>query len=307
MHDLIIIGAGPAGLTAALYAGRFKLDTLVLEKFVVGGQILLTPSIENYPGFPGGIASDKLIDAMKQQVDELGVKIVEAEALDITVERGQHHAYTVITREEAFKTKCIIVAAGARWKKLGVPGEEQLIGKGVSYCATCDGPLFRNKAVVVVGGGDKAIEEALFLTAYASKVTLVHRRQEFRAAQILLDKARGNPKIEFVLDATVEEIKGPAGFVESVTIRDLKTNAQRAHACQGVFIFIGISPNSDFIKKKVETDENGFIITDDSMKTSLHGVFACGDCRKKSLYQVVTGCGEAAVACHSAHTYLLNR
>jgi thioredoxin reductase (NADPH) len=307
MHDLIIIGAGPSGLTAALYAGRYKLDTLLLEKMAVGGQILLTPSIENFPGFPGGIATDQLIGALKKQVEDVGVPIKVAEAVRIGVERGpHHHAYTVYTEGECFKSKCLIIASGAGWKKLGVAGEELMTGRGVSYCATCDGPLFRNKEIVVVGGGDKAFEEAIFLSAYASKVTLVHRRQEFRAAQILVDKAKAIPKIGFLLDSTVAGIKG-TGRVESVTVTNLSTHEAREIACQGIFICVGISPNTAFIRNELATDEAGFIITDDTMKSSLHGVFACGDCRKKNLYQVVNGCGEAAVACHSVHTYLLNK
>lgn len=307
MHDVIIIGAGPAGLTAALYAGRYKLDAVLLEKFVVGGQILLSPTIENYPGFPGGIATDQLIAAFRKQVDEVGVPVREAEAVRIAVERGpNHHAYTVFTRDEALKARTLIIATGARWKKLGVPGEEKLIGRGTSYCGTCDAPLFRNKEVVVVGGGDKAMEEAIYLTSYAAKVTLIHRRREFRAAQILVDKAKANPKINFILDSTVEEIQGDTKVV-AVKVRDLKNCREYDFPCQGIFIFIGISPNTEFIRKEVETDENGFIITDNAMKSSLHGVFACGDCRKKNLYQVVSGCGEGAAACHSIHTYLLNK
>lgn len=307
MHDLIIIGAGPTGLTAALYAGRYRLDTLVLEKLVAGGQILLSPTIENYPGFPGGIATDQLIAAFRKQVEDVGVAIKDAEATKVLVERGQqHHAYTVVTPEGEYKAKCLIVASGASSKKLGIPGEMRLIGRGVSYCGTCDAPLFRNKEVVVVGGGDKAIEEAIYLSTYASKVTIVHRRQGFRAAQILVDKARAISKIGFILDARIEEVKGE-NRVEAVAVRDLKTNEVRDFACNGVFVFIGICPNTQFIRDEVTVDENEFIVTDDAMKTSLHGVFACGDCRKKSLYQVVNGCGEGAVACHSVHTHLLNR
>ncbi len=307
MHDVIIVGAGPAGLTAALYAGRFKLDTVVLEKMMPGGQILMTPTIYNYPGFSEGIATDELINNMKKQIEYVGVPILSREATDIAVDRGQHHnTYTVFTPEGPEKCRALIVATGASWKKLGVPGEEKLVGRGVSYCATCDAPLFRNREVVVVGGGDKAIEEAVYLTQYAAKVSLVHRRQGFRAAEVLVEKARKNPKIEFLLDTTVDGVKGE-NKVEGVVLHDLKTNALRDLPCAGVFIFVGISPNTAFVKKDVETDENGFIITDDSMKTSLHGVYACGDCRLKTLYQVVNGCGEAAVACHSAHTYLLNK
>ncbi len=307
MYDLIIIGAGPAGLTAALYAGRYRLNTLIIEKMSVGGQILLSATIENFPGFPGGISTEELIFRFKKQVDELGLNIETADVLEININADlESPVYTVKTENKSFQTKTIIVATGAHWRRLGVEGEERLIGKGVSYCATCDGPLFKNKEIAVIGGGDKAIEEAIFLSGYAGKINLIHRRQGFRAAEILLEKAKTNSKINFILDSKVEEILG-LNRVEAVKIKNVLTGALSEISCQGVFIFIGIKPSTDFLKNQLATNEMGFIITDEQMQTSSCGIFACGDCRGKSLYQVINACGEGAVAAYSAHTYLLER
>lgn len=303
MYDLMIIGAGPAGLTAAIYAGRFRLQTLILERVSPGGQIVLSPSIENYPGFPGGITTSDLVERFKKQVEELGVAIESGEVREI---RRQENAYTLKTDGADYQAKSIIIATGAQAKQLGVPGENKFLGRGVSYCGTCDGPLFKSKFIAVVGGGDRAIEEAIFLARYASQVNLVHRRSELRAAKILIEKAKGNPKINFVLDSIVEEITG-ASSVEAIKIKNLKSDSQSSFPCAGVFIFVGIKPNTDFLKKTLEMNEEGFVISDDRMATSLEGIFACGDCRKKSLYQVVSACGEGAVAADSAHRYLLGR
>ncbi len=314
-YDLIIIGAGPAGLTAALYAGRFRLKTLVLEKMVPGGQIILSSTIENFPGFPGSLSTQELIDRLKRQVNDLGINMRNEESLKIETESvpdakteaapdAKNFIYKVKTGEKTYQAKTIIIATGAQSKRLGIKGEDRLIGKGVSYCATCDGPLFRGKDVAVIGAGDRAIEEAIFLSSYAQSVTVIHRRQELRASGILQEKAKQNPKIKFILDSIVEEIVGQ-DKVEAVKIKNAKTNMLSSLSCQGIFIFAGISPNSAFLKNQIEMDEAGFIITDQQMQTSREGIFACGDCRKKSLYQVITACGEAAVAADSAHKYLL--
>lgn len=303
MHDLIIIGAGPAGLTAALYAGRFKLDTLIFEKMSAGGQILLSPSIENYPGFPEGVSTFELMDKFKKQVEALGLRIEDKEALGVSSNEKFHQ---VKTRDENFEAKTVIISTGARSKRLGVKGEEGFIGKGVSYCGTCDGPLFRNKDIAIIGGGDRAIEDALFLTSYAKSIHLVHRRAEFRAAKILVDKLKNDPKIKLVLDSVVEEIRGEAK-VGSVKVKNVKTNETSEIKCEGVFIFVGIAPETALVKNILETDQFGFIITDQTMMTSREGIFACGDCVSKSLYQVVNACGEAAVAADSAHKYLLKQ
>jgi len=303
MHDLIIVGAGPAGLTAALYAGRFRLGTLVFEKISAGGQILLSPSIDNYPGFPGSLATDELISRFKKQAEEVGISIESKEVLGI---KQVTDGFQVDTSEGIFQTKTVIIATGAQPKRLDAKGEARLTGRGVSYCGTCDGPLFKDKEVVVIGGGDRAIEDALFLTSYAKKVSLIHRRNEFRASKILVEKAKLNPRINFILESVVEEITGE-NKVEAVKLKNALTNEKREISCQGVFIFVGIIPNTEFIKNLLDRDEFGFIITDQEMRTSRTGIFACGDCLKKSLYQVVTACGEGATAADAAYKYLLNK
>lgn len=303
-YDLIIIGAGPAGLTAALYAGRFRLNTLIIEKAGVGGQIVLSPTIENFPGFPEGIATAELIDRFKKQVDALGVPLVMEEVLDVSaLSVLGSNSYKVVTSENTYETKALIIAAGAYPKKLGVIGEEKLTGRGVSYCGTCDAPFFKNKEILVLGGGDRAVEEAIFLTSYASKVTLVHRRKELRASAILQEHARNNPKINFLLDSVIEEILGE-NKVEAVKIKNLTSSQVSRYPCQGVFIFVGIQPNTAVFRNILHLDDSAFIITDEIMKTSVDGIYACGDCRKKSLYQVVNACGEAAVAADSVHKYI---
>lgn len=303
MHDLIIIGAGPAGLAAALYAGRFKLSTLIFEKMSPGGQILLSPSIENYPGFPEGVSTFELIDKFKKQIEDLGLTIDDKEVLGI-IPDGQ--GYLVKTSEGEFKARTVIISSGAQSKRLGVRGESKLIGRGVSYCGTCDGPLFKNKDIVVVGGGDRAVEDAIFLANYAKTVFLVHRRSEFRAAQILVDKMKKDTKIKLLLNSVVDEIIG-SDKVESVKIKNVLTQEISTLTCQGVFIFVGIEPQTDFVKNILEVDEFGFIIANHAMHTSKGGIFACGDCISKSLYQVVSACSDGATAADSAHKYLLRQ
>ncbi|MFH0790783.1 MAG: thioredoxin-disulfide reductase [Candidatus Omnitrophota bacterium] len=301
-YDLIIIGAGTAGMTAGIYAGRFRLHTLILEKICAGGQIITSPSIENFPGFPGGIATQELVDRLKKQVDDLDVAIKMEEVYEIIADSGDK--YKVKTDAQTYEAKVVIIASGAQPKRLFVDGEDRLIGRGVSYCATCDAPLFRDKQVVVVGGGDKAIEEAVFLADYAEKVTVIHRRQELRASKILEEKAGTNPKINFLLDTIVQEVLGD-NRVEAVKIRNIKTGQVSVFSCQGIFIFVGIKPNTDFVKNLLNINNAGFIITDQFLNTSRAGIFACGDCVEKSLYQVITGCSDGAVAADSAHKYLL--
>lgn len=304
MYDLIIIGAGPAGLAAGLYAGRYKLNTLILEKMAVGGQIILSSVIENFPGFPGGISTQELVDRFKKQVDELGVKIETEEVIEVVPSfKLKTPIYNIKTKDKSYEARAVIIATGAGAKRLDVEGESRLIGRGVSYCGSCDGPLFRDKEVVVVGGGDRAIEEAIFLTNYAKKVSLIHRRESLRASKILEEKTRRNPKINFILDSIIEEIIGK-DKVEAVKIKNVKTDSLTQVTCQGIFVFVGIIPNTAFLKSQLEMDENGFIITNENLKTSQGGIFACGDCRKKDLYQVITACGEGAQAAHSVLKYL---
>jgi thioredoxin reductase (NADPH) len=302
MYDLVIIGAGPAGMTAALYAARYKLKTILLEKMIPGGQIILSDRIENFPGFPGGILTHDLMDKFKEQIRELGVDILQEEVIEIAV-NGQ--AYTVKTDSKSYQAKTVIIASGAQAKQLGVKGEDKFIGRGISYCGTCDGPFFKDKEIIVVGGGDRALEEAIFLTRYAKKVNIIHRRQQFRGSKILEEKARKEAKIKFILNTVIEQIKG-TNKVEAVSLKNVQTQEILEMPCDGVFIFVGIKPNTSFLGNLLQINEAGFIITDQAMKTDKPGVFACGDCCTKELYQVINACGEAAVAAHSAHLYLLN-
>jgi len=298
MHDLIIIGGGPAGLTAALYAGRSRMDTLLIEKMSLGGRILMSEMIENYPGFPGGILTTELISRMEKQARELGVRIESDEVLGLDCEKK-----TVKTSSRLHEARVIIIASGARARKLNVPGEEKYTGRGVSYCATCDAPFYKEKNVVIVGGGNAVAEEAIYLNRFASSVNIVHRRQDLRASMILQEKMQQEKKINFILNNVVTEIKG-SQKVEAVRIRDLLTGKERDFSCDGVFIYIGYEPETTFLKGKLKMDETGFIITDEVMATSVEGVFACGDCRKKSLYQVINACGDGAVAADSAYKFI---
>ncbi len=301
MHDLIIIGAGPAGLTAALYAGRSRLDTLIIEKMAVGGRILMSETIENYPGFPGGILTAELIGRMEQQVRELGIKITNDEVLDLDCLKK-----TIKTSLGLLEARAIIIASGAKPRKLNIPGEEEYTGRGVSYCATCDAPFYKEKKVVIVGGGNAVAEEAIYLSRFANSVVIVHRRGELRAAKILQERIKQNQKINFILNSVVTEIRG-ARKVESVKIKDTLSGKEINFNCDGVFIYIGYEPETIFLKDKLRMDEAGFITADEFMATSTEGVFACGDCRKKSLYQVINACGDGAVAADSAYKFIANR
>jgi thioredoxin reductase (NADPH) len=307
MRDLVIIGAGPAGLTAGLYAGRFRLDTIIYEKIACGGQIILSPTIENYPGFPEGISTFELVERFKKQVEGLGVTIESQEVIKIEPQQNSGQKFFRLESSGAsLEAKSIIVASGAEPKRLGVEGEDKFIGRGVSYCGTCDGPLFKNKDIAVIGGGDRALEEAIFLSSYAAKVYLIHRRDALRGSKILEERARTNRKIIFTLDSVVEKILGQER-VEAVKIKNLKNNAQSEIMCQGVFVFAGVRPNTGFLKNLLDLDEFGFIITAQDMRSSMEGVFACGDCRKKSLYQVISACSDGAIAADSVYKYTTNK
>lgn len=301
MYDLIIIGAGPAGLTAGLYAGRYRLNTIILEKVYPGGRILMTETIENFPGFVGGVSTRDLMSRLEEQVKELGIAIELAEVLELDCK-----SKTVNCEHKAYQANAVIIATGAKPRKLGVRGEDGLIGRGVSYCATCDGPLYKDKKVVVVGGGNAAIEEALYLTRFAKSVNVIHRRGELRASKILQEKLKENKKINLILSSTITEISG-ASRIESIKIKNVENNREQVFPCDGIFIYIGNEPNTTFVKNQLETDEQGFLITDQELETSKDGIFACGDCRSKSLYQVITACGEGAIAADSAQRYLLNK
>ncbi len=285
-------------MTAALYAGRARLKTLVLEKMAVGGRILLTESIENFPGFIEPISTEDLINRMAQQVKGLGVELQMEEVLGLDCKER-----LVKTQVKAYSASAIIMATGAYPRKLNVPGEEELTGKGVSYCATCDGPLYKEKNVVIVGGGNAVAEEALYLARFAKLVNIVHRRSDLRASAILQERLKENKKINFILNSVVTQIIG-SNRVEGIKIKDVNSASEQQVPCDGVFIYIGYEPETALVKDKLKMDEAGFIITQDNMGTSQPGIFACGDCRKKSLYQVITACGDGATAADSAYKYI---
>ena len=299
MYDTIIIGAGPAGMTAALYAARSNLKVALIEGGLPGGQMNNTSDIENYPGY-ANISGPELAEKMFEPLENLGV-----EHLYGFVENIEDHGdiKKVITDDEEFETRTVIVATGSKHRLLGVPGEEELNSRGVSYCAVCDGAFFRDQDLLVVGGGDSAVEEAIFLTQFAKSVTIVHRRDELRAQKVLQDRAFANEKINFIWDSVVKEIKGE-NRVESVVIENVKTNQVTEHAFGGVFIYVGLDPVSDFTKDLQIQDESGWIMTDDHMKTSVAGVFAVGDVRQKDLRQVTTAVGDGAIAGQEAYKYI---
>ena len=299
MYDTIIIGAGPAGMTAALYAARSNLRVALIEGGLPGGQMNNTSDIENYPGY-ANISGPELSEKMFEPLENLGV-----EHLYGFVENIENHGDVkkVITDNEEFETRTVIVATGSKHRLLGVPGEEELNSRGVSYCAVCDGAFFRDQDLLVVGGGDSAVEEAIFLTQFAKSVTIVHRRDELRAQKVLQDRAFANEKINFIWDSVVKEIKGE-NRVESVVIENVKTNQVTEHAFGGVFIYVGLDPVSDFTKDLQIQDESGWIVTDDHMKTSVAGVFAVGDVRQKDLRQVTTAVGDGAIAGQEAYKYI---
>lgn len=302
--DVAIIGAGPAGLSAALYAGRAKLSTVVAEQGVSGGQAATTHWIENYPGFPEGISGPDLMQRMEQQARKFDVEFIHAAVNSVS--RDSRGCFSVTSGEGEFTAGTVIVATGTVPQSLGVPGEDKLRGIGVSYCATCDGPFFREKEVLVIGGGDSAIVEALFLTRFASKVTVIHRRGELRATKVLQDDAFSNSKIEFCWHSVVSEILGDSK-VEGVTLRDVRTGDTRFMEAGGVFVAIGSRPDTGFVESMVDIDERGYVITDDRMRTSTPGLFAAGDVRAKSLRQVVTAVSDGAVAAIEAEKHLFER
>ena len=304
IHDIVILGGGPAGLTAGLYAARARMDVVLFEKAMPGGQILVTDRIENFPGFPEGVSGPDLAEFMAKQALRAGLKtvIAEAKTIGLNKETGDYFIVKLEGGSE-INARSIIAATGAGWNRLGIPGEDKLIGRGVSYCATCDGPLFRNKKVVVVGGGDTALEDGLFLTKFADKVIIVHRRDRLRATKILQERAAANSKVELCLESVAVEITGEKK-VEALKVKNIKTGDIKDIKCDGVFIFIGITPNSGLFKSIVKTDDRGYIIADNDMKTSCEGIFACGDVRKKTLRQVVTATGDGATAAVSAQNYI---
>ena len=300
MYDTMIIGAGPAGMTAALYAARSNLKVALLERGIYGGQMNKTAEIENYPGY-ARISGPELAEKMFEPLENLGV-----EHLFGQVEKIEDHGdyKKIITEDEVFETKTVILASGANHRHLGVPGEEEYNSRGVSYCAVCDGAFFRDEDLLVVGGGDSAVEEAIFLTRFAKSVTIVHRRDQLRAQKLLQERAFANEKISFIWDSVVKEIKGDDRRVTSVVFENVKTGQISESDFGGVFVYVGLDPVSDFVKDLGICDEAGWIVTDQHMKTSIAGIYAIGDVRQKDLRQITTAVGDGAVAGQEVYKYI---
>ena len=300
MYDTIIIGAGPAGMTAALYAARSNLKVALLERGIPGGQMNNTADIENYPGY-ANISGPELAEKMFEPLENLGVEHLFG-LVEKIEDRGDFKE--IITEDERFEAKTVIIASGANHRHLGVPGEEDYNSRGVSYCAVCDGAFFRDEDLLVVGGGDSAVEEAIFLTRFAKSVTIVHRRDELRAQKVLQDRAFANEKIRFVWDSVVESIHGDERKVTGVTFKNVKTGELSQADFGGIFIYVGLDPVSEFAADLGITDEAGWILTDHQMKTSVAGIYAVGDVRQKDLRQITTAVGDGAIASQEAYKYL---
>lgn len=300
MYDTMIIGAGPAGMTAALYAARSNLKVALLERGIYGGQMNNTAEIENYPGY-ARISGPELAEKMFEPLENLGV-----EHLFGQVEKIEDHGdfKKIITEDEVFETKTVILAPGANHRHLGVPGEEEYNSRGVSYCAVCDGAFFRDEDLLVVGGGDSAVEEAIFLTRFAKSVTIVHRRDQLRAQKLLQERAFANEKISFIWDSVVKEIKGDDRRVASVVFENVKTGQSSESDFGGVFVYVGLDPVSDFVKDLGICDEAGWIVTDQHMKTAIDGIYAIGDVRQKDLRQITTAVGDGAVVGQEVYKYI---
>jgi len=299
-YEVIIIGGGPAGLTAGLYTSRARLNSLLIEKGLVGGQITDAELVENYPGFAEGISGLELGQLMHQQATKYGLETLLAEATGIELKGEQK---VVRTTKGNFTGKAVIIANGSERRKLGIPGEEKLTGRGVSYCATCDAPFFQEKPVAVVGGGDAAITEALHLTKFASRVIVIHRRNQLRASRILQEKASSEPKIEFLLDSIVDEIEGE-DVVKKIKLRQVTTGKESTLDVAGVFIAVGLKPNTDYLKGVLTLDAAGYITTNDRMETEIPGIFAAGDIRQNSARQAITAAGDGATAAIYAKKFI---
>ena len=300
-YDVMIIGGGPAGLSAAIYAARGGLKTGLFEKGIIGGQINVTDEVENYPGFPEPLSGFDLTDNMRRQAERFQARFIDEEVTAIGLEGL---CKIVETHENSYRAKALIVCTGAHPRLLNVPGEERFTGRGVSYCATCDGALYRDKVVAVVGGGDSAIEEGLFLTRFATRVIVIHRRDELRAQKIIQERAFKNPRMEFIWDTVVQEIHGD-GKIEKLELVNRKTRAISFLPVDGIFIYVGILPNCELFESRLKLDNGGFVITDDHMQTNVPGIYAAGDIRSTVLRQVVTATSDGAVAAWSAEKWII--
>ncbi len=303
-EKVIIIGSGPAGLTAALYAARANLNPLVLAGDLLGGQISLTSEVENYPGFPEGLTGPELVELMKAQAERFGARIEFDSAVEVDFTTGP--PFYIKTYSGEYEAEAVIVTVGASPRKLEVPGESDYVGRGVSYCGTCDGFFFRGKEVVVVGGGDSALEEGIFLTKFATKVTVVHRRDELRGGATLQKRAFANDKIDFIWDTVVESIEGN-GAVKQVKLLNRKTGEKSQFQTDGVFIFIGHDPNNSLFAGQLEMDDEGYLITDRQMRTSVEGVFAAGEIQDKLYRQIATSVGQGCAAAMMCERWLAER
>lgn len=299
-YDMLVLGGGPAGFTAAIYASRSRLSVLVIEQMLSGGQIATTDKMENYPGFPGGISGFEFGQLLEEQARSFGTEMILATVEAISLNGGIKE---VKTSGGIFQGRTLLLTTGTRPRLLDVPGEKELKGRGVSYCVTCDGAFFTDRDVMVVGGGDSALEEAMVLTKFAAKVYLVHRREGLRAIGVLQDRVRANPKIEIILNTEVQKING-AERVESVTLYNHEQNRKWDVQVDGIFMYVGLTPNTDFLEGQLELSEEGYIITNDEMETSVSGIFAAGDIRAKKLRQVVTAVSDGAIAAVGAAKYL---
>jgi thioredoxin reductase (NADPH) len=300
--DVLIIGGGGSGLTAALYTSRAKLSTILLEKLTPGGQIALTDVVENYPGFPEGITGPEISQKMEEQAKKYGTEIIYQEVKSLS--KKADGKFEIKTGSDTITAKAIILTAGASFRMLNIPKEKELTGRGVSYCATCDGAFFKNKNIVVVGGGDSALQEGLFLTRFATSVNIIHRRDKLRASPILQERALNHPQIKFVWDTVVEKVEGDKK-VTGLKIKNVKTNEEKDFSTDGLFIFIGHDPNTSFVKGFVDLDEHGYVVTKNgSTATSVPGVFAAGEIRAGAVKQLVAACGEGCEAALAAQAYI---
>jgi len=300
IYEVIIIGGGPGGLTAGLYTSRARLSTLLIESALFGGQMTTTELIENYPGFPQGVTGDELSRRMEEQAKRFGMETVPQEVVKVSLEGDMK---VVQTYESTYRCDALIISTGTEYRKLGVPGEKEFAGKGVSYCATCDGSFFRDSQIVVVGGGDSALTEALFLTKFVKELTIVHRRDALRGTKIYQERALANPKIKFLWNSIVQEIKGDS-MVRSIIVKNVKTGEIKEFETEGAFLFVGLVPRTQFLKGIVQMDEGRYILTNEHCETSAKGIFAVGDCRKKLLRQIATAVGDGATAAFAAEKFL---